>query len=101
MNFVISLPISAKWKDDSYKLILVIINRLTKMVYYKLIKVTIDVPGLAKVIISVIVCHHKISESIVIDQSLLFRSKFWFYLCDFLRIKTKLFIAFTQKQIVK
>ena len=46
------------------------------MVHYKTIKVTINVLGLAKTIIDVVVYHHGISESIVIDGSLLFTSKF-------------------------
>ncbi len=55
MNFVIGLPISADWKGDSYDLILVIVNRFTKMIYYEPVKVTIDALGLAEVIIDVIV----------------------------------------------
>ncbi len=34
MDFVTGLPISANWKGDSYDSILVIVDRLTKMVYY-------------------------------------------------------------------
>ena len=55
MDFVTDLPLSADWKSDSYDSILVIVDRLTKMVHYKLVKVTIDTPGLAEVIIDVIV----------------------------------------------
>ncbi len=67
MDFVTGLPILANWKDDSYNSILVIVDRLTKMVYYKPVKVTIDTPGLAKVIIDVVVRHHGVPESIVTD----------------------------------
>ncbi len=76
MDFVTGLPISTNKKGDSYNSILVIIDRLTKMVYYEPVKVTIDIPGLTEVIINVVVCHHGVLESIVIDQSLLFISKF-------------------------
>ena len=72
MDFVTSLPLSADWKGDSYDSILVIVNRLTKMVYYKPVKVTIDAPGLAKVIIDVVVRHHGLPDSIVTDRGLLF-----------------------------
>ena len=51
MDFVTGLPISINWKGDSYDSILVIVDRLTKMVYYKPVKITIDAPDLAKVII--------------------------------------------------
>ncbi len=37
------------------------------MVYYVLVKVTINAPGLAEVIIDVVVRHHGVPESIVTD----------------------------------
>ena len=49
------LPLSADWKGDSYDSILVTVDRLTKLVHYELVKVTIDAPGLAEVIIDVVV----------------------------------------------
>ena len=66
-NFVTGLPISINWKGDSYNFILVIVDWLTKMVYYKPIKITIDAPGLAEVIIDVVVRHHKFLDLIVTD----------------------------------
>ncbi len=71
-----------------------IIDCLTKMVYYKSVKVTIDALGLAKVIINVVVRHHGIPISIVTDQELLFTSNFWSSLCYFLEIRKRLSIAF-------
>lgn len=59
--------------------------------------VTINALGLAKVIINVAVCHHGVLESIIMDQSSLFTSKFWFSPCYFLEIKMKLSIAFHLK----
>ena len=67
MDFVTGLPISADWKGDSYDSILVIVDRLTKMVYYEPVKVTIDAPGLAEVIINMVVRYHGVLESIVTD----------------------------------
>ncbi len=67
INFVTGLPISANWKNNSYNLILVIVNRLTEMVYYVPVKVTINASGLAKVIIDVVVRYHKVPELIVIN----------------------------------
>ncbi len=94
IDFVIGLPISANWKGDSYDSILVIIDRLTKMVHYVPVKVTIDTLGLAEVIIDIIVRHHGVPESIVTDRGSLFTSKFWSSLCYFLGIKKKLSTAF-------
>lgn len=71
-----------------------IVNSLTKMVYYKPIKVMIDGPGLPKVIIDMLKRHYDIPQSIITDQGLLFKSKFWSSLCYILGIKKKLFTAF-------
>ncbi len=94
MAFVTSLLISADWKSDSYDSILVIVDWLTKMVYYKSIKVMINTLGLAKVIINIVVHHYGVPKSIVTDRSSLFTSKFWSLLCYFLSIKKKLFATF-------
>ena len=64
------------------------------MVYSKPIKVIIDVPGLAEVIINVVVRHHGLPNSIVTDRGPFFTSKFWSLLCYFFDIKRKLSTAF-------
>ncbi len=64
------------------------------MVYYKLVKVTIDAPGLAEVIIDLVMRLHGVPESIVLDRGSLFISKFWSSLCYFLGSKKKLSTAF-------
>ena len=87
MDFVTRLPISTDWKSDSNDFILVIVDRLTKMVHYEPVKVTIDAPGLAKVIIDVVVRHHGPSDSIISNRKVIFTSKFWSSLCYFLSIK--------------
>ena len=94
MDFVTGLPVSTDWKGESYDSILVIVDRLTKMVHYEPVKVTIDAPGLAEVILDVVVRHHGLSDSIVSDRGLLFTSKFWSSLCYFLGIKRRLSTAF-------
>ena len=37
------------------------------MVYYKLVKITLDAPGLAEVITDVVIRQHGLLDSIVID----------------------------------
>ena len=64
------------------------------MLHYKPVKVTIDAPGLAKVIIDVVVRHHGLLDSIVTNWGLLFTSKFSSLLCYFLGIKRRLSIGF-------
>ena len=94
MDFVTGLPILTDWKGDSYDSILVIVDRFTKMVYYEPVKVTIDAPELAKVILNVVVWHRGLPDSIVSDRGSLFTSKFWSSLCYFLGIKRRLSTAF-------
>ena len=55
MDFVTRLSISTDWKRDSYHSILVIVNWFTKIVYYKPVKVTINAPGLAEVILDIVI----------------------------------------------
>ena len=98
MDFVTGLLISTDWKQDNYDSIFIIVKQLSKMIYYKLVKVTIDTPGLAEVIINVIVRHPGLPNSIVTNRGLLFTSKFWLLLCYFLGIKQKLSTTF-QPQI--
>ncbi len=94
MDFVIGFPISANLKSLSYDSILVIVNRLTKMIHYESVKVTINVSNQTNVIINMVVWHHSILESIVTDWGSLFTSKFWSSLYYFLGIKRKLSTAF-------
>ncbi len=94
MDFVTGLPISTNWKGKTYDSILVIVDRLTKMVYYEPVKVTINAPGLAEVIIDVVMRHHGLLDSIVRGRGSVFISKFWSSLCYFLGIKRRLSTAF-------
>ena len=94
MNFVTGLPISTNWKKDSYDSILVIVDRLTKMIHYKPVKIIIDVPGFSKVIINMVIQNHCFLDSIVTNRSSLFILKFWLSLYYFLGIKQWLSTAF-------
>lgn len=87
IDFVTGLPLSNDWKSNTYNLILVLVNRLTKMVNYELVKVTIHDSRLAKVIIDVVVQYHDLPNSIISDCGAIFMSKFWFSLCYFFGIK--------------
>ena len=87
IDFVTGLPVLANEKVESYNSILVIVNRLTKMVYYIQFKVMIDTPNLAEVIINIVMHHHRVPKSIVMYWDSFFISKFWFLLCYFLKIQ--------------
>ncbi len=94
VDFVTGLPVSTNWEGETYDSILVIIDRLTKMVHYEPVKVTRDAPGLAKVIIDVVVEHHGLPDSISNHCGSVFTSKFWSSLCYSLGIKKRLPTAF-------
>ena len=87
MDFMTGLLLSADWNCNSYNSILVIVNRLTKMVYYEPVKVTIDAPRLAEVILDMVVRHYGLPDSIVINRGSFFTSKFWSSLYYFVGIK--------------
>ena len=64
------------------------------MMYYKLVKITINTPGLAEVIIKVLVQHLNFPNSIMTNKGSIFTLKFWLLLCYFFGIKKQLSIIF-------
>ncbi len=75
MGFVTGLPISTDEKGESNDSILVIIDYLTKMLYYVPVKVMINILGLAKVITNMVIHLHGIPKLIITNQGLVFVSK--------------------------
>ncbi len=67
MDFVIGLSLSTNWKGESYNSILVIVDYLIKIVYCESIKVMINILGPVEVIINVVIYHHRVPESIVMN----------------------------------
>ena len=57
------------------------------MVNYKPVKITIDAPELAEVIIDMVVRQYELLKSIVTNRGLLFISKLWSLLCIFFDLK--------------
>ena len=76
MDFVIGLLVFINWKSKTYNLILVIVNQLTKIVYYKLVKVTINALSLAKVMIDMVLRWHSLLNSVASNCGLV--SNFYF-----------------------
>lgn len=92
--FVTNLPILKDQKKNNYNSILVIVNKLTKIVYQNPIKTTINLAKLAKIIIYMIIKYYNLWDSIISNKNLLFTSKFGSSLCYFLGIKQKLSTVF-------
>lgn len=86
IHFVIRLIVFTNWKSKSYDSILVIINSLVKMLYYKPIKIKINILGLIKVNIHVIIRYYNLFDSIFSNLVLVFISKFKSLLCHLLDI---------------
>lgn len=70
---------------------LLLLIGLSKIIYYKVVKITINALGLAKVILNIIIWYYGIPDSIVIGRSLFFKSNQWLLVCYFSGIKQKLF----------
>lgn len=64
------------------------------MIYYELVKVTINIFTLAKIIINIVVEHYSFPDLIVINQDLHYNSNFWLSLYYYLGIKRKLSTSF-------
>ena len=60
------------------------------MMYYKLVKITINAQRPAEVIINVVLWYHDFPDSIINNRKAIFILKFWFLLCYFLGIKRRL-----------
>lgn len=84
MIFIIGLPLLVVGNDNSYDIILVIIDRLIKIMYYKPIKTIIDRASLAAVIIDIIVRYYSLPESIIVTGALFLLQGSGFYYTIFL-----------------
>ena len=76
MDFVTGLPFSSDWKGNNCNSIFVIVNRLTKIMYYGPVKIAINALELAEVILDVVVWHHGLPNSIINDRKAIFTAKF-------------------------
>ena len=102
MNFVTNLLINRDWNEIKYDSILMMIDRLTKMIHYISIIKIINVENLTEVFIKKVVRLHDFSLFIIINKESLFILNFWSTFCYTMKIKRKFFIAFypqTNEQI--
>lgn len=94
IDFVTGLPLSTNQKSNNYDSIFVIVNCLTKIVNYKLVKVIINAPRLVKIIINVVMQYYGLPDCIISECRAIFTSKFMSSLCYFFSIKKQLSTAF-------
>ena len=69
MNFVTKLSLSRTWNEVVYDTILVIVDRLTKMIHYIFVTKTINAKNLVKILIRELVRIHDLLENIIIDKN--------------------------------
>jgi hypothetical protein len=73
MDFIVGLPRTQK----GYDYIWVIVDRLTKVAHFILVKTTYKGSQLAMLYMSRIVCLHGVPKKIVSDRGAQFTSRFW------------------------
>jgi hypothetical protein len=73
MDFIVGLPHTQAGYDSVW----VIVDRLTKVAHFILVKTTYSGAKLAELYISRIVCLHRVPKKIVSDRGFQFTSKFW------------------------
>lgn len=67
MDSITGLPKSKNWQRVKYNPILIIINRLTKMVHYKPVLTNLNAEQLTKVLIEAIIKYYGLLDFIVIN----------------------------------
>jgi hypothetical protein len=72
-NFIVGLPRTC----DGYHSIWVIVDRLTKVAHFILVKTTYTEVKLAELYMSRIVCLHGVPKRIVSNRGTQFTSRFW------------------------
>lgn len=82
-----NLPLLLTEKSNNYDTILVVNDYLINLVYYKCVKIIVDVINLAKVFINMVIKYYGLPKSIISDQGSLFTLKFLSSLYYLLGIK--------------
>jgi IS30 family transposase len=83
MDFIVGLPRTR----DGYDSIWVIVDRLTMVAYFILVKTTYSGAQLAELYMSRVVCLHGVPKKIVSDRGTQFTSHFWKRLHEFMDTK--------------
>lgn len=90
MDFIVGLPCTPRGFDA----IMVMCDRLSKMVKFALCHTTTDAPAAARLFRDHVICNHGTPEIIISDRDTRFTSQFWHNLTEQLGCKLKLSTAF-------
>ena len=94
MNFITDLPLSSTYESMMWDLILVIVNKLTKMAHYIPVQKMMLVADFIEVFIRDIIRHHGVPEVLITDRDKLFTSEQWTSFCFHMRCRRNLSTAF-------
>ena len=93
MNFIIELSFN-RYKNDTYNVILVVVNRYSKIIFYIFAKLTWSVKDLANILFDKMFLTFVEIKKVIFDQDLLFFKDYWFALYHCIYVKRKLSIVF-------
>jgi hypothetical protein len=90
MDFIIGLPHTQATYDSMW----VIVDRLTKVAHFILVKTTYSGAKLVELYMSIIVCLHGVPKKIMSDRGSQFTSKFWEKLHESMDTKLNFSLAY-------
>jgi hypothetical protein len=90
MDFIIGLPHTQAAYDSMW----VIVDRLTKVAHFILVKTTYSGAKLVELYMSIIVCLHGVPKKIMSDRGSQFTSKFWEKLHESMDTKLNFSLAY-------
>ena len=94
MDFITGLPPSKLRDGRICDMILVIVDRYTKMALYTPCTKDLDASGLADILVDRVLTHFGTPAGIVSDRGSIFTSEFWSEFCYRIRVKRRLSTAF-------
>ena len=93
INFIIEFSLN-RYDDDIYDVILIIIDRFSKMTHYIFIKLTWSTENLIDILFNKMLLIFFKIKKIVFDRKTLFINDYWSALCYHIRVVKKLNIVF-------
>ena len=81
MNFITDLSSSKNYNRAVYNTVLIMIDRLTKMTHYTVMRKNIDASTLTELFLYKYVRLHRIFNNLITDWEVIFTLKYWSFFC--------------------
>jgi hypothetical protein len=94
MDFVGPLLLSQDINGVAYEYIMVVVDRLTKYAIFLLLPIKYNTRYLARTFVNEVVTKYGIPDNIISNRDSLFTSYFWEEICQMLKIRRSLLIAY-------